>query len=54
MLIKIFTSIFDGRDVLNPPRDETDFTVNLCRRQRTPTTSGSSLWAFDDFLEGKK
>lgn len=31
MLIKIFSSIFDGSDALNPPRDETDFSVNLYR-----------------------
>ena len=29
MLIKVFTSIFDGWDSLTPPFDETDFTVNL-------------------------
>lgn len=31
MLIKVFTSSVDGFDSLNPPLDETDFTVNLYR-----------------------
>lgn len=31
MLIKVFTSIFDGRDSLNPPLDESDFSMNLYR-----------------------
>lgn len=34
MLIKVFTSIFDGWDSLTPPLDETDFTVNLYRLPR--------------------
>ncbi len=27
MLIKVFTSIFDGRDFLNLPIDESDFSL---------------------------
>lgn len=42
MLIKVFTSIFDGWDSLNPPLDETDFTVNLYRLPRGYTAETDS------------
>lgn len=42
MLIKVFTSIVDGWDSLNPPLDETDFTVNLYRLPRGYTAQTDS------------
>lgn len=42
MLIKVFTSIFDGRDSLNPPLDESDFSVNLYRLPRGYTAETDS------------
>lgn len=42
MLIKVFTSIFDGWDSLTPPLDETDFTVNLYRLPRGYTAETDS------------
>lgn len=42
MLIKVFTSCFDGWDSLNPPLDETDFTVNLYRLPRGYTAETDS------------
>lgn len=42
MLIKVFTSIVDGWDSLNPPPDETDFTVNLYRLPRGYTAQTDS------------
>ena len=42
MLIKVFTSIFDGRDSLNPPIDESDFSVNLHRLPRGYTAETDS------------
>lgn len=45
MLIKVFTSCFDGWDSLNPPLDETDFTVNLYRLPRGYTAETDSRGA---------
>lgn len=42
MLIKVFTSCFDGWDSLNSPLDETDFTVNLYRLPRGYTAEPDS------------
>lgn len=42
MLIKVFTSCFDGWDSLNHPLDETDFTVNLYRLPRGYTAETDS------------
>lgn len=42
MLIKVFTSFFDGWDSLTPPLDETDFTVNLYRLPRGYTAETDS------------
>lgn len=42
MLIKVFTSIFDGWDSLTPPLDETDFTANLYRLPRGYTAETDS------------
>lgn len=45
MLIKVFTSCFYGWDSLNPPLDETDFTVNLYRLLRGYTAETDSRGA---------